>query len=189
MHMPAPKQSPTSADALEHSEFLGTCLAWQESLLQSYRNYLLVTQSIFLAVNVGLLSAQASANTTAEKLVFGLPFITIAIIGMATLAFLSGAVRERAKAVDWWQRRILRHEKSHSGFRSFTTYRVAKEHGFKAPAVEAQALEEDEIDRLLRLETPKARKVFGIFVPGFAVLWIVLVGCAVLNVLAATPGK
>jgi len=183
--MPTVKQTSTTADAVAHADFIATCLAWQESLLQSYRNYLLITQSIFLAVDVGLLGAQVSARTADEKLVFGLPFFTIAILGLVTLGYLRSAVVERAKAVDWWQRRLLRHEKTLPQFRSFTTYRLAKEYGFQAPTIEAHAIEEAEIERLLRVETPKARKVFGVFVPGFAVLWFVLLGCAILNVVTA----
>ncbi len=156
-------------------------LAWQESLLQAYRNYLLVTQSIFLAVNVGLLSAQISAESLFEKLTFGMPFTIIFFLGISTLSILNRATIERAKAVDWWQRRLLKVENDSANDQHFLSFRIAKEHEFQPPEVEAYQLDAPQIESLLRAERPKVRRVFDLFVPGFATIWCVLFLCAALN--------
>jgi hypothetical protein len=158
--------------------FLLTGLAWQESLLQSYRNYLLGTQSIFMAVNVGLLSAQANSTDLVSKTLFFLPFLVITFVAYRTLILLPQAVSERATSVDWWQKRLLRFEKAEDETRHFTTYRVAKEHEFNEPTIEARQLSEEQINSLLRPRQPRARKVFDVFVPGFQVLWATLLGSA-----------
>ena len=83
--------------------------------------------------------------------------------------------------MDWWQRRLLKFENIRDGFGHFVAFRIAKEHGFNPPDVEGHQLDTSEIERLLRAETPKARKVFGLFVPGFGILWIVLLLSALIT--------
>lgn len=157
-------------------------ISWQDSLLQAYRNYLLFTQSIFLAVSIGLLTAQVSGHGMQTKIVFLAPNLAVGVLAIATLAILRRAIIDRAMAVDWWQRRLLRCEQASSSNRDFTTYRVRKEHGFSGPEVEARDISDDQISTLLRPEKPKARQAFGIFVPGFSVLWVVIVICLFVDV-------
>lgn len=170
-----------NADSLNHASFLLSGVTWQDSLLQAYRNYMVVSQSIFIAVSIVLFSSQFSASTAQNKLVFVIPFFMISFLGLATLKFLTNAIAERAKSVDWWQKRLLRHEVSYSINRHYSTFCVVKEHKFSPPNVEAHSLTDEEIEKLLRIETPKARRVFGWFVPGFYLLWVVLIGITALT--------
>ena len=174
MNPSASKITAPNANTLSQASFLLAGVTWQDSLLQAYRNYMVVTQSIFLAVSVVLFGSQTSVSSLTDKLTYAVPFLAIAILGLSTLRFLSGAIKERSKSVDWWQRRLLKHENTYSSKRHFTTFRTAKEHGFKPPEVEADKLSQEDIDTLLRPDTPKARKVFGVFVPGFYFLWVIL---------------
>lgn len=181
MNQEAKKTSPANSITLNQASFLMSGITWQETLLQAYRNYMVITQSIFLAVSFVLFNANISANTVSEKLMYFIPFLIICALGLSTLRFLTKAVVERSKAVDWWQRRLLKHESTYSSNRHFSTFRVAKEHQFTPPLVEAHSLNEEEIEGLLRIETPRARKVFGVFVPGFYILWAVLAIISAIN--------
>ena len=154
--------------------FLISGIAWQDGLLQAYRNYMVVTQSIFLASNVGLFIAQTSFTDIHRKIIFIVPFFATVLLGVATLTQLSGAIRERARSVDWWQRRLLKEEAKNSVRRDFTSFRVAKEHRFRSPELQAHMLSDEELSTLLRTEEPRARKAFEVFVPGFYLVWTLL---------------
>ncbi len=165
---------PTVVDIGQRTENLLSGIAWQDQLLQSYRNYMVVTQSIFVASDVGLLISQTSKALLADKLFLFVPFAAIVILGVATLTYLGSAILERAKSVDWWQRKLLIAESEMRGPRDFTTFRAAKELAFRLPEMKVDALNEEDLRTLLRSETPKARKVFGVFVPGFMAVWFIL---------------
>ena len=164
-------------------EFFVAGAAWQESLLQAYRGYLLVTQSILLAISLGFLASQISIQDTASKLFLFVPNTVVIVIAFTTLLVLSSAVNDRTKSVDWWQKRLLKYEQEFGGGLHFTSFRVQKEHGFKVPEIEAEQLTSDQIESLLRPDKPKARKAFGIFVPGFAFVWMIMAVCAILDLL------
>jgi hypothetical protein len=159
---------------VDESAFLLQGVAWQDSLLQAYRNYMVVTQSIFLAAAVVLFNAVISATAVSTKVIFAVPFLGVSSLGIVTLRYLGIALTERATAVDWWQRRLLQHEAALSTGRHFTVLRVAKEHGFMPPGLEAHALTEEDLRTLMRPNTPRVRRVFGLFIPGFYVLWFSL---------------
>ena len=118
---------------------------------------------------------------------FLVPSVVITAIGFWTLVLLGRAVAERAKSVDWWQKRLLRFEKDDDSVLHFATFRLAKEHSFQEPEIQATQLTEDQIARLLRPGTPKARQVFGVFVPGFKLLWATISACSVANFASALP--
>ena len=162
----------------QHGNFILAAAAWQDTLLQAYRGYLLFTQAIFLAVSVGLLTAQVSSQNYIGKLVFFVPNFSVAVLAVVTLTILHKAIIDRSKSVDWWQRSLLRWEKGSDDSRYFTTFRIRKEHSFLGPEIVANQLSNDQIESLLRPEKPKARQVFGIFMPGFLILWIIVGGCA-----------
>lgn len=174
------KKFPSTENFNEES-FLLSGISWQDSLLQAYRNYMVVTQSVFIAAGIVLLNSQISETEIIRKTTFFIPFIVVSIIGLLTLNFLRGALNERAKSVDWWQKRLLKYEKSHSKIRHFTTFRTAKEHSFKSPEIEAEVLSQEDIDSLLRPDKPKARIVFGLFIPGFFILWIILIISSIID--------
>lgn len=153
---------------------LASGIAWQDALLQAYRNYMVVTQSIFLASDVGLFIAQTAAVGIQKKLIFSVPFFAVALLGVATLFQLSRAIRERAQSVDWWQRRLLKEEGKNTNRRDFTAFRIAKEHGFRSPELPVHMLSDDELSTLLRSGEPRARKAFDVFVPGFYFVWLLL---------------
>ena len=169
------------SEAMAHASFLMSGIAWQESLLQSYRNYMVVTQSIFIAVAILLFNSQFNSDKLQEKTIFFITFIAISILGVTTLTFLSKAIKQRSESVDWWQKRLLKHEMSYINSRHLSTFNIAKEHQFKPPLVEAHILDEAEIEALQRIETPKARKVFGVFVPGFYLLWGLLIAISMIG--------
>ena len=175
------KNSETIEYEKDQASFLIAGITWQDSLLQAYRNYMVVTQSIFIAVGIVLFNSQASADTINDKIPFAFPFTVIAVIGLLTLNFLSGAIIERAKSVDWWQKRLLKYERSNLMNKHFITFRAAKEHSFKPPEVDAINLTEENIETLLRPDKPKARKVFGFFVPGFYFLWFILILSSIID--------
>jgi len=156
-------------------------LSWQEMLLQAYRNYLLVTQSIFLALTAGLLAAQASVQTYQEKLGFYIPGLAITIIGLATLAYLWKAEGQRRRTVDWWQKALLRHELQDSAIRHFSAFKVAMSKDFRGVEVKTPSITEVQINNLLRPKHSKPRVAFTIFEGSFAILWIILSISAVMN--------
>lgn len=176
------KSTSTKTNKPENKQlsFLMAGITWQDSLLQAYRNYMVVTQSIFIAVGIVLFNSQASAETINYKIPFAIPFGVI-VVGLLTLNFLSGAIIERAKSVDWWQKRLLKYEHLNLTNRHFITFRTAKEHSFKPPELEAETLTQEDIDTLLRPDKPKARKVFGLFVPGFYFLWFIMIMSAIID--------
>lgn len=158
-------------------------IQWQESLLQAYRNYLLLTQSIFIAVFVILLFLQKESTNLLEKLLFCVPSIVIFVIGIFTLYCFYVAISERTKAVDWWQKRLLRRDNIEEGFKHFVTFRISKAHSFNEPTIEAHKLDESQIENLLRPGKPKARIVFKTLVLGFVVTWLTLLASSIFDFL------
>lgn len=174
------KSTAFEAGPTSEASFLLEGVAWQDSLLQAYRNYMVVTQSIFLTAAIVLLNSSVTSLDTERKLTFAIPFVGVSLLGLLTLRYLSIALVERANAVDWWQRRLLQHEMQLKSGRHFTTFRTAKEHGFVPPDVEAHALTDEDVRTLMRPGIPKVRRVFGFFIPGFYTLWIIMLGiCAI----------
>lgn len=150
---------------------------WQDQLLQSYRNYLLITQSIFLAVAVALISVYDDTlkNT---KVIYLCAFLLTVFLGIWVLYELSSALKERKKAVDWWQQELISFEKNNPNFRYFTNFRLAIEHKFSSLNVRIEQLDEEQ-KQTLRSPYGNAptRKVFNILVWLIVVAWcVVLVG-------------
>ncbi len=144
---------------------------------------MVVTQSIFLAAAIVLFNAVVSAPAVFTKVIFGVPFISVSVLGIVTLRYLDVALTERAIAVDWWQRRLLQHEAGLETGRHFIVFRVAKEHGFRPPTVEAHTLTEEDLTTLMRPNTPRVRRVFDVFIPGFYVLWFSLLAISAIALL------
>ncbi len=157
----------------EQVNYIISATMWQDSLLQAYRNYLLIMQSIFLALAVGVFSVQTNSKGWEAYACSAMLFLII-IVGVWVLRISSTALVERSKAVDWWQKRLLAFENDISFEKHFIHFRVAKKYEFDSSTHSDFQLKQEDIDSVLRFEKPRARTLFTMFIFGAYLSWLFL---------------
>lgn len=86
--------------------------SYQDNLLQTYRNFHLTTQSIFIAIGAGLSVVTLSCETLFKILVcYGL-LTVITCLGFYLLRKMKGLIRARAEDVSYFHRQIIEFEKA-----------------------------------------------------------------------------
>lgn len=166
------KDSISKLIAQSEASFLMSGLIWQENVLQSYRIYLIVSQSVLLTIGTFLFGFQIFAETGMGRSLFGSTFILSALIALLTSLLLGRAISERRASVDWWQRRLLEYEDFHTSTRHFTSYRKQKNSKYNKMDDEQLLMNKNEIESLFRPGTPKARIFLKAFVVGVFTIWV-----------------
>ncbi len=139
-------------------------MAWQDALLQSYRNLQLVLQSILVAVGAGLTTAVLGFSDEHRVRIAAVLLWAIAITAIWVMSRLRGVVRARAQAVNYWQKEVIRAEYSDGGPRYFSRFRVwliqqAEPHPSIRSLIDSDALTEDQVALLLEHGGARIRKV------------------------------
>ncbi|GAB1418674.1 MAG: hypothetical protein H3C41_11515 [Bacteroidales bacterium] len=84
---------------------------YQDNLLQSYRNFHLTTQSIFIAIGVGLsVSIVSTSEINKQILLYGLLFV-ISSVGIYLLCKMKKLILARGQDVDYYHDQIIILEK------------------------------------------------------------------------------
>lgn len=114
----------------EKLSYILSMITWQEGLLQTYRNYLLITQSLLLAINLAFITTQISKDSIGLTLMCCVLIITVSVGALSLLRTLNSALLERSKSVDWWQKELTKVDPFH-----FKEFRIAK--GKKFPEADS----------------------------------------------------
>lgn len=124
-----------SASSVEQREFLIAAVAWQESLLQSYRGLHVTIQGFLLAASSAVLAVQLT-GAVQEQAARPLAAAVFNVVFTALLAFLfwiqrrtsielKGVVESRAADLDHWHRAtILAENELQASQRAFTYFKM-----------------------------------------------------------------
>lgn len=91
--------------------FLIDAIAWQETLLQSYRSLHVTIQSILLAVGVGVAIAALTVapwpDLSAVSLVCAVLLSCLAALQQFSASAFSGVVTARGQDINWWHEQLI----------------------------------------------------------------------------------
>jgi hypothetical protein len=153
-------------------------VVWQDGLLQAYRSFHLVLQSIFSAVGVGLTTAVISFDNPLKA---RLTFLVLSIVGAVSLAMLfrlRRVIQARAEDVYYWQQELIRAEFASNSERYFSRFKVAqilKDHSdLKLDGlVSANNLTEEQIRQLVEHSHTNMREVLDrTYTWAIVLLWL-----------------
>ncbi|GLX85323.1 hypothetical protein tloyanaT_15750 [Thalassotalea loyana] len=122
----------------ENKSYIMNAVAWQDTLLQSYRSLHITIQSILLAISVALAVTALSLNEFPSfTLVSGICVVihlTILVLQRYSTSKFSGVVTARGNDINWWHKELLKVEhNSPPDERFFTKFKVhqqARRHNF-----------------------------------------------------------
>lgn len=86
--------------------FLLTGVAWQDSLLQSYRSISLSIQAVLIAVGSILLGASAITSSGWAAVLLFVQLIAVFILAWLAFRTMTGVILARGGDVTWWQERL-----------------------------------------------------------------------------------
>lgn len=153
---------------------------WQDSLLQSYRNYQLVIQSFFIAVGIGL-TALVFTVTGKTKVYFSTGILwCCGVVALYMMARLRRAIQARGDDVSYWQKELIRYEDKGTGEKIFVKFKVwrilqgEKKH-YLNNIITSNDLSDDQISRIINESAPKIRNLLDTtFITAIFSLWILL---------------
>ncbi len=97
----------------------------QDNLLQSYRNFHLVMQSIFIAIGTGISIMLITTNELKSFILMLIIHISVAFLAVYSLVKIRKVIIARGKDVDYWHNKIIEAEKkleSHNKY--FTRFKI-----------------------------------------------------------------
>lgn len=92
------------------SDFVLSAAAWQDSLLQSYRQIFLTVQSILLAVSIAVSLVAITSSNIATAMGSGLELIAVTVLAMLFSNRMQRVIVARGNDVDFWHRLAIRCE-------------------------------------------------------------------------------
>lgn len=150
------------ATDVEQREFLLSCAAWQDGLLQSYRSLHVTIQGFLIAAGAAVLAVQltgAVQEQTGQLLtnaVFNVLFSGLMAflfwLQRKTAVEMKGVVDSRAQDINHWHRLVMLSENGlEVSQRSFTYFKMWQQKKRQAADVDAlpDVLTEEEADRLV----------------------------------------
>ena len=165
-----------------------------DNLLQSYRNFHLTIQSIFIATGAGLTIAIIAFDEIIQFALATLILILLAIISLYILFKMHGIIIARGKDVNFWHRELIKSEQNLlPKNRYFTKFKIhQKLHRLdKADIKSIQKIFlsdekiddeniDENIDSIIEKGLGHTRKILDrwLFV-GIGILWVILVAISV----------
>ncbi len=153
--------------------------AIQDNLLQSYRNFQLNMQSIFIAIGTGLTITIINTNTIFEAILIIIVFLVIAILSVFSLFKFRKVILARGYDVDYWHDRIIEAEKNVSNGKKYLTrfkvYQKLHRQDIDESEFEQIIVNEEALKNLTEKGKGHTRKVIDTYLfRGFFVTWVVL---------------
>ena len=153
-----------------------------ESLLQTYRQINLNTQSVFLALGIFLLSRILESPDILVALFLEFILISITIFSNIVMWRFQKVIMTRGEDVNWWHKAIVRAEqKLLPENRAFTRFKIAQSEHQLTPAQTARFLEPDviipdtEMNGLLDADLDNIRKVINRYMlRGIRLIWLII---------------
>ncbi len=113
----------------ENKSYIMDIVAWQDTLLQSYRSLHVTIQSILLAISVALAVTALNLNDFPSlTIVSGVCIVihlAILILQRSSTSKFSGVVKARGNDINWWHKELLKVEHScPNDERFFTKFKV-----------------------------------------------------------------
>lgn len=149
----------------------------QDSLLQSYRLILFITQCTFLIIGFGIFTAHLFTDGFYQTISLTVMQIVLFLISIFVMKKLLGAIHSRQMDVDYFQKQIVSAEKQ-LGFEDkiltcFKTYQKTKNKIFSESEINQETENAIFIDSLFDKSIGHTRMVLDRIIPGcFIVLWV-----------------
>lgn len=153
--------------------------AIQDSLLQSYRNFHLTMQSIFVAVGGGLTVAFIEQDDFLKSILIFIINAVVIFCSVKALYRIKQVIMSRSEDVSFWHRLIIREEEKNKNcveryFTKFKTYQDDKER-FRKSKIHDIIIDESNLDKLVPYSDGFTRgKVDGLLFNLFKFIWITL---------------
>lgn len=166
----------------DSTEFILNGAIMQDTLLQSYRSFHLILQSIFVAVGAGLSIAILSFEKPIQAYLALVILVAIFVLGIYLLLRMRKIIVERGNDVNYWHRELIKAERSHIPTeRFFTRFKIHQQ----ARRKDVQHLEQlflsdkeisdSEIDQLIQKGLGHTRRVVDIWLfLGLWTIWLII---------------
>lgn len=159
----------------------------QDSLLQSYRNFHITLQSIFLAVASGLTIMNLRSSGPIHSCVALAILVSISVLSLRNLRRMQGIILARGKDVNFWHRRLIRAEQDMPvELRTFTQFKIhqklRREHSNHLEPIitDNVSLNDEDIDRLVERGLEHTRRGLDVLLTrGLKVFWYILIAVSV----------
>jgi hypothetical protein len=158
-----------------------------DSLLQSYRNFHLTLQSIFVAIGTGLSLAVLAFDNVIQFTLATLILVVLAIIGIYILINMRGIIIARGKDVNFWHRELIKAEQYLLPERRyFTQFKIYQRlhrtdtNDLQEIFMTNKRVEGNEIDCLIEKGLGHSRKILDkwLFI-GIGIIWLLLLGVSI----------
>lgn len=152
-------------------------------LLQSYRNFHLILQSIFLAIGTGLFIAILSFNEIQKSTIASIILFALFLISFFILIKMYKIIIARGKDVNFWHRKIIGEEQNLSpDKRYFTKFKIhqrlrrSNTNDLQKLFLSEKKVEDHDINHLVEKGLGHTRKILDkwLFV-GLGIIWLLLI--------------
>ena len=163
-------------------EYLLQCSIYNDSLLQTYRSFMLMLESVLLAVGTGLCVAVIAIDDLVQSISLAIIIVTLGVLSLYVLRILVNVITARGLDVNHWHRALIRAEQRFpSEVRFFTRFKIyqSQQRSGQRPENDAIPLEsvltEEEIHALVSDRLGHTRRIIDRWLPRcIAGVWGVL---------------
>ncbi|MBI4652316.1 hypothetical protein HY745_13780 [Candidatus Desantisbacteria bacterium] len=172
-------------DSYSIEEIIGSA-ELQDSLLQSYRNFHLTVQSIFIAIGAGIFVTILSFKEQLQAYFAITILLAIFLLSAYLLWCMRNMITERGKDVDFWHVELIKAEQAlPADQRLFTKFKIYQKlkrenHDYlQEMFLTTKKITKEDIEKLVEKGLTHTRKVLDkwLFV-GLWIIWALIVLCA-----------
>ena len=161
--------------------YLATHARNYESLLQTYRQINLTTQSVFLILGTFLLSQVLDARNLVSALSTEMLLVSITVFSNVVMLKFNRVIHQRGEDVNWWYHKIIRLEQElPPEDRIFTEFKIYQSTSFLKDETarmfhDKANLTHEEIEFLLNADLDQTRRVINTYIlRGISLIWVVI---------------
>jgi hypothetical protein len=154
-----------------------------ESLLQTYRQINLTTQSVFLILGTFILSRVLEATDPTRAFFLETLLISITVFSNVVMARFGRVIHQRGDDINWWYHRIIRKEQSlPPEERFFTQFKIHqsrerfRDQNLDQILHNGKEMSDPEIELLLDADLDQVRRVINTYIlRGIRLIWLVII--------------
>lgn len=166
------------------TEFILNGAILQDTLLQSYRSFHLILQSIFVAVGAGLSIAILSFERPVQAYLALIILAAIFTLSIYLLLRMRKIIVERGNDVNYWHRELIKAERSHTSIeRFFTRFKIHQQarrrdvQHLEQLFLSDQEISDSDIDQLIQKGLGHTRRVIDLWLfLGLGIIWLIILG-------------